>query len=86
MEKTVIIYDQLMESPVSFIVMKGDLRKFNGIYINRYTKKRAENDLQEELAKLLYDDDGEAKYKSTRQFPSHEVVAGAHVIVAGFIP
>ena len=86
MEKTVIIYDQLMESPVSFIVMKGDLRKFNGIYVNQYTGKRVQDELQNELCGLLYDEDGEATFKAVLKFPSHEVVAGAHVIVAGFIP
>lgn len=86
MEKTVIIYDQLMESPVSFIVMDGDLRKFDGIYINRYTENRAVNDMQEDLCRLLYNDDGEATFKAVRKFPSKAVASGAHVIVAGFLP
>lgn len=86
MQKTVIIYDQLMENPISFIVMDGDLRRFDKVYINQYSEDAGKNKLQDELCVLLYGEDGESVFKAVHKFPVKEVVAGAHVIVAGFIP
>ncbi len=88
--KTVMIYDQQTE-PLSFFVVDGDYRKFDGVYINTYqdcdtAKGRKADQLQTELSDFLYDQDGKKKLAAMNKFPTQEVVDGADVIVIGFLP
>lgn len=84
--KTVIIWDQLMEEPLSFILLDGDYSKFDKIYINASTNTDAEEKLQKQLTAFMYTKDGKFKHVKTEEFPVAAVAAGAKVIVAGFLP
>jgi uncharacterized membrane protein YheB (UPF0754 family) len=89
--KTVIIYDQC-EANVTFIVLDGDYRHLNRIYVNQVvgkTKKeqKAAEKLQEELCDLIYHPKtGDTLVSLLTEFPLAEVQNGADVIVAGFLP
>lgn len=78
--KTVLIYDQVNAAPISFIVIEGDYRHLDGIYIN----VSDEEELVNELANLLYTKDGVEKFTSSSVFPHADVIGGAFVIVVGF--
>lgn len=84
--KTVIIWDQLMEEPLSFIVLDGDYSKFDRIYINASAETSEEQTLIDELCDFMYTKNGERKHETTVNFPVAAVAAGAKVIVAGFLP
>lgn len=80
--KTVVIYDQMGCADIGFIVMEGDYRHLNNVYINNPMCQELSN----ELSDTLYDDAGNEKFVLLDVFPTEEVVNGASVIVAGFIP
>ena len=81
--KTVLIYDQLFESPVSFRVVEGDYSHLNGAYVNHM---RLEANLSDELRALLFKDEvGNLFEDFTTEFPVEAVKAGAKVVV-GFLP
>lgn len=89
--KTVIIYDQC-EANLIFFVVEDDYSHLDGVYVNQWVEsdKKAERKqreaLQDLLLKLVYDDKGKMLLKPLKKFPAKEVVAGAKVIVAGFLP
>lgn len=75
-ETTVIIWDTCGLDKITFYVKEGDLRKFNGVYVNENG-----NDLEEELMECLQGD-----HSALDHFPVDEVKKGAFVIVCGFLP
>lgn len=80
--KTVIIWDAL-DANIKFLVVEGDQRHLNGVYIN--TAGDEEDDKkQDELTKLTMDEEGTKKMLD--DFPTTAVLEGAFVIVAGFLP
>lgn len=79
--KTVIIYDQCGQSPLSFAVVEGDWSKYDRIYINDY-----DQELSYEFSEKVYDDSGNPLITFQEEFPYNEVKNGAKVIVAGFLP
>lgn len=90
--KTVIIYDQC-EANLIFFVVEEDVSHLDGVYINQWIEsdKKAERKkreaLQDLLSKLVYDEtSGKMLLEPLKKFPTKEVVAGAKVIVAGFLP
>jgi hypothetical protein len=96
--KTVIIYDQL-DAGIKFLVMDGDFRHLNGVYINSCAPFDATEEeeaawdaergdvKQEELTNLIYDENTSAlKVTFLDTFPVADVQSGADVIVAGFLP
>lgn len=94
--KTVIIYDQL-EANLTFIVLDGDYRHLDKVYINQCfeeskAEQKAREKLQDELNDLIYPADGEetqfgyTKVELLEEFPTQAVLDGAFVIVAGFLP
>ena len=80
--KTVIIYDQCFERPVSFYIVEGDLSHLNGVYGNHcnYDEK-----LQNELFKHVFDSEWN-QLPALSEFPVQAVKDGAIVIVCGFLP
>lgn len=84
--KTVMIYDQCGQDPIEFIVLEGDYRRLNGVYINASSTGKDGEKLQRELDNLLYTKKGKRHHKPLNQFPVAEVAAGAFVIIAGFLP
>jgi hypothetical protein len=82
---TIIIYDQLGEEPIKFLVLKGDYSKFNLLYVNSTDSDEA---LVDEFLGMLYDDSGElvAGLDWRDEFPVSATYADSKVIVAGFIP
>lgn len=82
--KTVLIYDQLFEKPISFRVVEGDYAHLNGSYINHMD---LELSLSDELLSLLFkDDEGNMFDDFTDTFPVDAMNSGAKVIVVGFLP
>jgi len=80
--KTVVIWDQL-DADLKFFVVNGDLSWFNRKYLNSFDLS---DDEQSELNSLVYEEDGTIRVKFRSDFPTEEVVQGARVIVAGFLP
>ena len=80
--KTVIIYDQCYEAPLSFYVVDGDYSELNGVYGNSV---KSDEIAQGNLFKLVFNEDWTQK-PALAEFPVEAVKAGAIVIVAGFIP
>ena len=89
--KTVIIYDQL-DADVKFVVLDGDYTHLNHVYVNvnQYIedkKLRKAQKLQDEFTNLFFSpDDGKDLQTYLTEFPTQEVLDGAAVIVAGFLP
>lgn len=83
--KTVLIWDQIGEAPLHFIVLDGDYRHLDGIYINSSGSEEDERK-QDELSDLIYDSDGNHRQKWLDKFPVDVVGDGVVVIVAGFLP
>ena len=81
--KTVLIYDQCGEAPVSFLVLEGDYTHYDKVFIN---STESDEKLQDKLSRLMYDKDGQLRHKMRSKFPHAAVRAGAKVIVCGFIP
>lgn len=78
--KTVIIYEQGFEYPISFYVVDGNYSHLNGVYGNCMAFDKS---VQTELFKLVFNDDWSHK-PSLSEFPTQAVVDGAIVIVCGF--
>ena len=82
--KTVLIYDQLGESPISFLVLDGDYSRFNGVYVNAYD---GDDILMQELCELVYPDGNYMRKGFVKDFPVDAVlVDNAKVVVCGFLP
>lgn len=86
--KTVMIWDECGQEPIRYVVLEGDFRKFDRVYVNTYTKDKKEQELQRELCALVYDEHtGEKLHEMTEEFPVNAVSRDyAFVIVAGFLP
>ncbi|ARK86085.1 hypothetical protein [Burkholderia pseudomallei] len=82
-EKTVVIWDECGQSPISFCVLDGDYSELDGIYINN-AHQEAED--QDRLNDLIYGEEGQMKNEMLDSFPIDAVKDGAIVIVAGFLP
>ena len=69
--KTIIIFDQLGDAMLQFIVLDGDYSRFSGVCINRQYKSTIATrfELQEELYELLYDKNGKMKFTLLEEFP-----------------
>ena len=81
--KTVMIYDQL-DASIKFLVLDGDYKHLDGIYINASDQ---DEKLQDELSNLLYDpQNGQDRVTLLTEFPTQAVRDGAEVIIAGFLP
>lgn len=84
--QTVIIYETFTD-PIQFIVAEGDLSRFDKFMINAYDNDQS---LQDELCNLLYDSvtgqNTPLLDSAQDEFPYNAVLAGAKVIVAGFLP
>jgi hypothetical protein len=87
-----MIYDQL-DAELKFFVLDGDYTHLDGVYVNSYSEKdtkahrRKRDALQGELTKLVYEEDlGTFKHEVHLKFPTPNVLNGAAVIVAGFLP
>ncbi len=84
-DKTIMIYDTQTD-PLVFMVFKGDLRKYDGIYMNKATDSDKDQALQDSLQKNLYDEAGNFKAKTYKKFPVASVTPTTAVIVCGFLP
>jgi hypothetical protein len=84
--RTVVIYETFTD-PIIFLVIEGDVTRFDGLYINAVGNDEA---LQDEFCYMLYDELSGAETKllkdARKTFPIDEVKNGASVIVAGFLP
>lgn len=80
--KTIIIYDQVYEEPISFYIVDGDKSHLDKVYGNHtgFSEK-----LQDELFALVFNEDWTHK-EALAQFPIEEALNGAKVIVCGFLP
>jgi hypothetical protein len=79
--KTAVIWNELEQ--LRYVVIDGDWNRFQGVYINSVE----EQDLQDELVKLVYDGSG----KELLPFVTIDVFAeaireGAAVVECGFLP
>lgn len=81
--KTIIIWDQCGQDALTFFVVDGDLSHLDKVYIN-------DNDdeaLVDELNNLVFDAEGQNKFKSYKKFPRKTSMNPAtKIIVAGFAP
>lgn len=88
MPKTVIIWDQFGETPLSYVVVNGDQRHFDRVYVNEYTNVPEREVLIDKLFAFMYDEKtGKMLHEQLIDFPHHEVARNhAYVITAGWIP
>lgn len=84
-QKTVLIYDQC-DAGLKFAILEGDYKHLNGTYINSVTDSPEAEACQDELNKLVYNDNGSDKLQFLSVFPVAAIRDGAEVIVAGFLP
>jgi hypothetical protein len=90
--KTIFIFDQC-DAGIKFFVLDGDFSHLDKVYINscgldEWTDEQ-HGELEtkmEELTQLLYWPDGNFKFLTFSEFPVQDVLDGAKVIVAGFLP
>ena len=80
--KTVIIYDQIYQQPISYYVVDRDVSHLHGVYGNSVN---ASEEQQNELCSIVFDEEWNTK-PALEHFPTEEVVNGAKVIVCGFLP
>lgn len=91
-EITVFIYDQCGQEPLSFFVLEGDYRHLNKIYVNTHVEskngRKIQQEKEDELVKLVYEEDGKKKVVLLETFPIIDVKFKnpVHVIVCGFLP
>jgi hypothetical protein len=82
--KTILIFDQLFERPVSFRVVEGDYSFLNEAYVNSVETSEEDQDV---LMGLLYkDEEGNLHDDWLSEFPVEQVAANTKVIVVGFLP
>jgi hypothetical protein len=81
--KTVIIWDQL-EAGIDFVIIEGDYRHLDRMYINHPDHPEEKID---ELSKLMYDQTTwRLRNVHLKEFPTEIVKSGSAVIVCGFLP
>lgn len=81
--KTVFIYDQVLEMPLSFLVVDGDYSHLNNCYINSMDCTEEQAD---EIDKLIFNEDWTYVEGFVEEFPTDEVLKGAKVAIIGFLP
>lgn len=82
--KTVIIFDQLLEKPISFRVVEGDYSHLNNKYVNHFELDEIE---EQEIMCLLYkNDEGDLFDDFTQTFPANQIDDQTVAIVVGFLP
>lgn len=88
--KTIVIWNQF-ENGIQYFVLDGDYSRFNKIFIGEVDNE----ELQDELADMLYTEDGEDKgnIKFLDEFPTYvfyeeynETLGSVIVIECGYIP
>jgi len=81
--KTVLIFDQCYENPISFRVIDGDYSHLNDIYINHICSPQEK---QDELFNLLYkNEEGDTNDDFLNEFPTDQIDANTKVIVVGYL-
>lgn len=91
---TAMMVDFFGEAPYRFVILRGDQRRFDGVFINLAQPPerdaRSQEDYekaQNELNNLLYDEDGNFKpYSATRDEFVQAIRHGADMINVGFVP
>ena len=79
--RTIAIFDQCGEAPLSFFVSEKNLAHLDKVYVKHTEFPQT---LQDELTDILYDENGALKVSLTEDFP---VLTGDYnVIVCGFLP
>ena len=79
--KTIVIWDNC-DADLLFFVADRDLRHLDRKYINSMDATDEEVD---EINALVFNGDGSYKVKMFDKFPD-ELVAGAQVVIMGFLP
>lgn len=83
-QRSIIIFDQCGESPVSFKLADGDFTRLNNKYSNSTHSSESEN---EEINNLFFNAAGEYLPGLLDSFPHDEYVPGVTaVVVMGFLP
>lgn len=82
--KTVLIFDQLFQRPITFRTVEGDFSHLHQKYVNSTNLSIKDFD---ELMGLLYkNDDGDVHDDWTEEFPVSDVDKSTKVVVVGFLP
>jgi hypothetical protein len=77
--KTLIIWDE-MDGEIEFVLLDGDYSHLNRVYCNAGKDEEKE----EELYNLMYNEEGVFRHKVYAGFPPLE--KDTKIIVAGFVP
>jgi len=80
-KKTIFIYYSEYNDYVQFFIKEGDYRHLNNVYVNGI----GEENLQEELSNIIFDNEGELCVKMLSDFPINEVEKNIAVITCGFV-
>lgn len=83
--KTVFIYDQCDDQPLSFFVVEGDFSHLNNYYLN---SANITESFEVELNKILFKDGGEFgyRYPMLDHFPLEAYSPDTKIVTVGFIP
>lgn len=81
--KTVLIFDSVLEEPIKFLVVDGDLSHLHQKYLNSMDTTDQESD---QINALVFDSDWHYVEEFVEEFPTEAVKQGAKVIVTGFLP
>lgn len=82
-QKTVLIYDQLGQDELKFLVVEGDYRHLHGVYSNS-TKTTKEQ--EDQINTLVFNEEWYLKDGFVTEFPTQAVIDGAYVVTIGFLP
>lgn len=86
-DRTIMIWDQCGQEPLSFVILEGDYTHLDGVYINGDTGKDVDMILQEELSNLICDERGKSLQKHLTRFPLKTArLPFTKVIITGFLP
>ena len=82
--KTLIIWDEIEELP-KYVLVDGDLRRYNQVYINGCEDNE---ELQDELSQLFYKEDGSKTELNERlqPFDGNQLPGHDYCIICGFLP
>ncbi len=82
--KTILIFDQCFEQPISFRIVEGDYSHLEQAYVNHIALSNEDTD---ELMTLLYkDEQGNLHDDWLPTFPTDQVTPDTKVVVVGFLP
>jgi len=82
--KTILIFDQCFEQPISFRIVDGDYSHLEQAYVNHIALS---NEATDELMTLLYkDEEGNLHDDWLPKFPTDQVTPDTKVVVVGFLP